>query len=206
MLKKMILWCLAAVVAAPLFAADANQQYTVQVYMADITCLKVVEFPGDTMEDLYGSVYVSAVRYPADTIGDKSYPAVSSTGSSLWGVAASARVELGAGQSRSYSNFITLTPTPITHDQVLGLEFDINGNIYDWEAIKSVHYKPCDQCGSGYRTMRLSSWASQIEAIPRGGSKVLEIGGDNTFQLDWYEGDSNSSHVRARMKIKVLRN
>lgn len=198
---------LLAMVAVPTFAGDAKQEYTVEVYMDRITVLKVVEGPLDTQEDLYGDITIRVVRWPADTIGKVTYAAPATMGAgTLWRQDSRGRsLMLGAGQSKSYGNFMVISGPGLTKTQVLNLEFGVSGVMKDWEPLGSIEYKECDQCGGGMRMMRLTNYASQIEAIKPGGSRYLTIGSDTTFQLDWYEGDANSSHVRALMKIKVLR-
>jgi hypothetical protein len=206
MLRKLgITTALVLALAIPA-VADDNQQYHVDVYMSKITCVKAVEGIGDTQEDLYGNIVIKSLRYPADEIGGTKYDGKSAGMSgALWNQGASPSLVLGTGQSRSFSNFIRLTGlNALTKTQVLGLEFGVGGVMKDWEPI-SITFKECDQCGGGQRIMRLSSWASQIEGLARGGSRYLQIGSDDTFQLDWYEGDANSAHVRALMKIKITR-
>ncbi|MCX7041691.1 MAG: hypothetical protein NT117_03175 [Gammaproteobacteria bacterium] len=197
---------LLAMVPVPTFAGDANQEYTVEVYMDRITVLKVVEGPLDTQEDLHGNITIRVIRWPEDTIGRVRYPAPATLGGgTLWSKDSGRSLVLGAGQSKSYGNFMGISGPGLTKRQVLNLEFGVSGEMMDWEPLGSINYKECDQCGAGMRMMRLTNYASQIEAIQPGGSRYLTIGSDTTFQLDWYEGDANSSHVRALMKIKVLR-
>jgi len=197
---------LLAMVPVPTFAGDANQEYTVQVYMDRITVLKVVEGPLDTQEDLHGDITIRVIRWPEDTIGRVRYPAPATLGGgTLWSKDSGRSLMLGQGQSSRFSNFLEISGPGLTKTQVLNLEFGVSGVMKDWEPLGSINYKECDQCGGGMRMMRLTNYASQIEAIKPGGSRYLTIGSDTTFQLDWYEGDANSSHVRAQMKIKVLR-
>lgn len=208
MVKKLTFIVLMLALAVPAFAAgDNNQQYTVQVYLYRISVLKVVEMPGDTMEDLCGNIRITNSSWPADTVGAKTYAAGGGTVATIWSQGCVPSLELGAGQSKTFSStFINLGPTDgLTRDQVVGLSFGITGDIRDWEPLHKIEYKECDQCGGGKRTLNLSSWTSQIDAIAPGTSKYLNIGGDDTFQLDWYEADNDSSHVRALLKIRISR-
>lgn len=99
------------------------------------------------------------------------------------------------------------------------LEFLIGGYLRDKEYVgpyaTEIAYKDCSTCSykchhtSGdvdtYRRMSQADYSMQYASMQTGTSKFLKIGGDDTFQLDFFEGDNNSSHVQFFFKIKVTR-
>lgn len=199
---------LVALALLPASSTEADDSpFRVEVIFDRITVLKVVEAPFDTQEDLSGKIAIAGYRHPEDTVNGRWYTRADYRGefATLWHAGTDELVVLGQNQSRSYGE-IEAVRAGLTLRQVTNLEFDISAVLFDWEPVGHIRYKPCSTCGgSGVRTMRLSNYAAQIESMAPGTSKFLRIGGDNTFQLDFFEGDNNSSHVRAVLKIKVTR-
>lgn len=185
--KNLIVAALAMLIAMPSLAAD-SARYEIEVLLHRITVIKVVEAPGDTQEELFGRIDVS--------VGPRS--------DVLWNVPKERPLELGQGQSRSF--FESVRSAVISRVSVENTTIIASGLMNDSELFATIRYKPCSQCGlGGGREIRMRSLMDQIDAIPAGRSKFLRFGRDDTFQLDWFEGDANSSHVRALFKVRVTR-
>ena len=80
----------------------------------------------------------------------------------------------------------------------------MGGNLSDDDLI-TVKYQNCNECGTTYRLVRMSDFSGQINTIAAGSSKLMKVGSDNILELNFYEGDSNSSHIQCQFNIKVTR-
>lgn len=201
--------CLAFVPAA------MAQNYDVEVKLVRMKCLKVVEAPFDSEEDIHGGIHIPAYKikdaggvirkYGCCYMGapDANYvfrffdlagPKVAH--------ATADPVRLGLNESRTFNTFYVFRN--ITKDQLLSLEFGLGGTIYDDDLI-TVKYQNCNECGTTYRNVRMSDFTSQINTIAAGSSKLMKVGSDNILELNFYEGDSNSSHIQCQFTIKVIR-
>lgn len=189
-------------------SASSAQLYDVEVKLVRIKCLKVVEAPFDTEEDIFGSTYISAYRMK-DANGR-----MQSVGCCFLGAGGqnyhfrfftnvgNTPYKLGLNESRTFGTYYTFRGMTMT--QLLSLEFGLGGNISDAELVP-VRYQNCNECGDDYRLVRMSDFKSQFETLAAGASKLMKVGSDNIMELNFYEGDANSSHIQLQFNIKVTR-
>lgn len=171
------------------------KKYSVEVILEKIKCLKVVEAPLDTEEDLCGSIEVT--------------DASESHLKTLFEFRCVAPLRLGKNQGQNIGASYTFSA--LSEMKLKNLEFKIGGHMSDAELLE-VKYKACTECtpnnvftNFGYRRVRMSNYFSQVQNLSINASKYLTVGDDKYMELNWYEGDLNSSHVRAYFKIKVKR-
>jgi len=115
-------------------------------------------------------------------------------------------IPLILNQTKSFSD-AWIRFNDIYKNQLLGLEFTLFGNICDDEPMfEYVKYKNCNECGTGEgRKLSISDFKSQIDNIPIGTTTFLNIGSDQYLELNFFEGDRNSSHIKVLFKFKVTR-
>lgn len=200
--------CLSVVPAA------VAQNYDVEVKLVRMKCLKVVEAPFDNEEDIHGGIFLPAYqmkdasgsvkKYGCCFLGapDPNYIFTFFAQKDPKFFPGEKAIQLGLNESRTFNTYYTFRN--ITRDQLLSLEFGLGGRIYD-EDFRTVSYQNCNECGNTYRLIRMSDYGSQISTITAGTSKLMKIGSDNILELNFYEGDSNSSRIQCQFNIKVTR-
>lgn len=219
---------LLGIILLSMYANKATAQvYDVDIILDKILCKKAVEFFGDTYDDLAGSITIQSYvindfngvkkKYGFFAGTPDFYNSMSTSsmvGNTLWSRGNYNPLKMATGQTESIMTVYTLNNLSLS--RLLSFEFLIGGHLDDIEPLILIGYQPCTTCtynfsptrsGSGsklnYRLMKLSSYKSQIEMMATGTSKFLTIGTDQTFQLDFYESDTNSAHVQFILKIKV---
>lgn len=191
------------------------QNYDVEVKLVRIKCLKVVEAPFDNEEDIFGRIVLPAYRMKnangvLKASGCDFLNATDVEFSFRFFALGNPKdryhddqpMRLGLNESRTFNTYYTFRN--ITKDQLNSLEFGLGGNLSDDDLI-TVKYQNCNECGTTYRLVRMSDFSGQINTIAAGSSKLMKVGSDNILELNFYEGDSNSSHIQCQFNIKVTR-
>jgi len=186
-------------------------KYDVDIVFAGIKCLKVVEPPFDTQEDIYGVIVMSAIRFTSEYKGSQKelgrlfYPPFDNSDEIVTAFFSRKKdwpLQLGLNQMRQYSNKYTFEN--YTYDDMLALRFTLGGIIFDKDII-DAKYQNCVECGDTYRWVELRDFKSQIDALEYNTPKFLKIGSDEYLELNFFESDMNSSHIKVLFKIKITK-
>lgn len=201
------------------------QKYTVRVTFLRITCLKVVEAPFDTKEDLYGyadiPIYVmkdqngvlkrnGTIKTTPDFYNNLTqFP---SYVAGKFGVVfpESGPRELGKDESLTVSKLIEYKD--LTYDQLMSFEFLLGGAWTDNDLF-DAQYNICTTCGFSlnnmgftlYRRVKMRDYKTQIDNIPNRTEANLKIGDDDIMELHYYEKDTKGSHIRLDFRIRILK-
>lgn len=211
-------------------AVDA-QTYDVEVILNRMKCLKVVEAPFDSEEDIYGIIAMAAYKM-VDAAGAEKKEGCCAFGLPCGAyhfefVRRTSYLNLGQNESKLFNTSKKFSG--LTLNQVNSLEFALGGFLKDNESlmppIGTISYQECNECGipqsgkgcfepiagigsptnAAFRLVKMSSYASQLSGMSVGSSKFIRVGSDNIMELNFYEGDTNSSHIQCQFNIKVTR-
>lgn len=156
--------------------------YKVEVRYKGLQVFKVVEFPGDSKEDLFGSVSVDGTRLKVITEAN--------------------RQEIGANGAQDDDVRVVIRES-ITLGELRALRLQFSHSLKDWEALQKVDYKPLEPLELQYDAGARSRIERAIGATRNGTAVRLD---SQTQVIELYEdGKSNSSKIGIRFEVYVTR-
>lgn len=165
------------------------QLYDLEIIFVKMKCLKVVEAPFDTEEDIYGRIGLWAYKFLDDSNKPKYFGCcIDSKGSGTvkeyLNNSKYSLIKLGLNESRTFNTSHIITN--LTYKNLTTLDFKIGGSLYDDDLI-TVSYQNCNECGDqSSRFVRMSAYKPQIDALTTAGSKYLKTGNDDIMELNYY--------------------
>jgi len=189
------------------------QQYDVEITFQSIKCFKVVEAPFDTQEDLFGHIGILYLKMKntSGTYVIKGEGIPGANDRQYYHTFFDREVDLpfriGLNETKSFNTYKTISN--ITYDQLLSIELGLGGNLMDEELMNyatSIKYRKCQECGTtNNRLVRMSQYKNQIDGILTSNSLLLNLDRGKVLELNYFEGDANSSHIRFNFQIKVTK-
>ncbi len=161
-------------------------RYDVALQLVDIEAVKVVEAPGDNMEDLYGQVYIDRFKFGSKN-GD-----FEKNEKWLWKQSESKPESVGKSGVKSGKRIEIVKD--ISYEDLVNGVVVLDGQLYDWEPLHKPEYR-CDcekNPGNSNDIERrlLFNYQNTIESIGElkpGEEMAVVYGEDNIATMNFYE-------------------
>jgi hypothetical protein len=168
-----------------------TNSYEVTMEFKGFTVNKVVEFPSDNEDDIYGNFHYDGYRVNGTSVSQGSYK--------LFEVTKGNAISKSAGQSYIPASVPTKVISKINKEDLKNSIFNFSETIYDWELVTAPNYEPKQPADLQFKFTEMAK--VQIDRLAIGETYT------RVHSIELYEGgNSSNAKITFNVEFKVKRN